>query len=234
MDKKSWELSVEELSETRKFDLYNSYVYSQRAGFEWLINFVNDLTNKLKEDGKISDLFEIRARIKAPKSAIHNDPNKALDDVFGMEIITATETELKVVMRAVARYMKKVRERNHNKDNGYKAWHRLLDFREEKLADLKINSEYLQLPLVEIQFKTMEVAVKSSGGSADHTAYKGESREEIQKKYDNGEFSVFTNIPTMWVSRNGEINMLSPDETLKKMYPFLKLKDKSNEKGDKK
>ena len=233
MEKKSWELSTEQVSETRKFDLYNNYVYSQREGFEKIMNFINDLTNHLKEEGKISDLFEIRARIKAPKSAIHNDPNKALNDVFGMEIITATETELKVVMEAISEYMKKVKEKDHDKSNGYKAFHRLLDFKTDKLEVLGDNIEHLQFPLVEIQFKTMEVAVKCSGGTADHMLYKGETKEEVQAKYDNGEYSIFTNIPTMWISRNGELRMLSPDETLKKMYPFLKLKDKNNEKSDK-
>jgi len=234
MDKKSWELSVEELSETRKLDLYNKYVYTQRAGFESLMNFINVITNKLKEDGEITDLFEIRARIKAPKSAIHNDEEKALDDVFGMEIITATEEELKRVIECILEYMDIFKEKNHNKKNGYKAYHKLLGLKQDKLGELDGKYENFQVPLIEIQFKTMAVSARCSGGTADHTIYKGESKEEIQRQYDNGEFSIYTNIPTMWISRNGELTMLSPDETLKKMYPFLKIKEKSNVKGEKK
>ena len=60
-----------------------------------------------------------------------------------------------------------------------------------------------------------------------------ELMDESNEQYDNGEYSIFTNVPTMWVSRNGEIKMLSVEETLKKMYPFLKLKERNNEKGDK-
>lgn len=234
MDKKNWELSNEEILETRKFDLYNNYVYSQKKGFEALINFINNLTNKMKEDGKISDLFEIRARIKAPQSAIHNDDHKVLNDVFGMEIITATEEELYMVANAILKHMDIVSEKKHDKANGYKALHRLLDLKKDEIENLDLDRKCIQIPLVEIQFKTMEVAVKSCGGTADHAIYKGETKEEVQRKYDNGEFSIFTNVPTMWVSRNGEIKMLSTEETLKKMYPFLKLKEKNNEKGDRK
>lgn len=228
MEKKSWELSEEEVTESRKFDLYNNYVYAQREGFELLINFINNLTNDLKEKGEISDLFEIRARIKAPQSAIHNDKRKALNDVFGMEIIAATEEELKRVQKEILNYMKILHEKNHNKENGYKAFHNLLDFNAEMIEQISPQNKKIQIPVVEIQFKTMDVAVRCSGGTADHTLYKGKTREEVQRKYDNGEFSIFTNVPIMWVSRNGEIRMLSTNETLKKMYPFLKLEEPSN------
>ena len=234
MSKKSWELSEEELNETVKLSEYNRYVFDQRPAFESLINFINNLTKKLNEDGEISDLYEIRARIKAPKSAIYNDEQKALDDVFGMEIITATEEESKKVIDCILKYMNVIREKNHNKKNGYKAYHKLLGLKSDILGDLDKNYIIDYVPLIEVQFKTVEVAVKCSGGTADHTVYKGHSKEDIQRQYDNGEFSIYTNIPTMWVSRNGELKLLSPDETLKKMYPFLKIKEKNNEKGDKK
>ena len=219
-----------EVSESQKFDLYNNYVYSQREGFERIINIINDMVNELKENGEISDFFEIRARIKAPKSAIRNDDQKALDDVFGMEIISATEDELEKIIDEIFKFMTPIKEKNHNKPNGYKAFHKLLNFKfhdSEKFKNITI-------PLIEIQFKTMEVAVKSSGGTADHTLYKGHNKEEIQAKYDNGEFNIYTNIPRMWVSRNGKLVMLSPEETLKKMYPFLKVKDakEKNEGGE--
>lgn len=218
--------AVQHLNETEKLEQYNMYVADLKKGFIEVMNFVNAKINDLIEIGKISDFTEIRARIKAAKSAIKNDNTKALDDIFGIEIITATEEEIEIISNNLRPYMKTTKSKKHNKLNGYKAQHKYCYFKKDKLEHLKKMSDVDQMPIIEIQLKTSEVYIKSNGGMADHTTYKGEDKSEIQRKFDNNEFSIYTNIPIMWTSRNRQMVILSPEETLKKIYPFLNTKKK--------
>lgn len=240
----SWKLSDQErkrvrekdeaiIKDTEKFMLYNEYIESQKKGFIAVMNFINDKLNDLIAKGKISELIQMRARIKSIESAMKNDSGKALDDVFGIEIITATENEITTILQNLAPYMLKTKCKNHNKPNGYKAKHKYWTFKRDKmhhLTDSNIDYEG-NIPMIEFQLKTSEVYVKcNNGGTADHTTYKGETKEEIQQKYDNGKFNVF-NTPTMWVSENDvnstkKMKLLSSEETLKKLYPFLNTKSK--------
>lgn len=219
------EKEQKKIDEFKKFQLYGEYVSTQRPGFEKIMNLINDWINELKEDGSVSEYVEIRARIKAVESAIYNDNRKALDDVFGMEVIAATEEELQIISNKILESFQVIREKNHDKSNGYKAQHKLIELNHEICSDLEMDN----MPLVEIQFKTLEVAIKSSSGSAAHTLYKGETKESVQAKYDGNVLKKSINVPVMWVSKEGKMVEISLEETLKKMYPFLKIKDNQKE-----
>lgn len=226
---KSWELTEQQKSKLRRPNEmqalyeYNEYVVQQQNQFEKIMEFVNSFVNNLIEEGEISEHTEIRARIKAAKSALHNDPVKALDDVFGMEIITATEYELEKIMENLQVLMNIYKAKDHDKPNGYKAKHRIMSVKQSQLSKMNIEPEHFELvPMVEFQFKTLATELACLQGNAEHSLYKGEKKEDVQKKYDNNEYEIF-DVPTMWVSRNGKMEMLTLDETLKKMYPFLKI-----------
>lgn len=213
------------IDEFKKFQLYGEYVSMQRPGFEKIMNLINDWINELKENGSVSEYVEIRARIKDASSAIFNDNRKALDDVFGMEVIAATEDELQIIINKILEYFEVIREKNHDKDNGYKAQHKLIELNHEICSDLGTDN----MPLVEMQFKTLEVAIKSSVGSAAHTLYKGETKESVQSKYDGNVLKKSINVPVMWVSKEGKMVEISLEETLKKMYPFLRIHNEEKE-----
>lgn len=214
----------------KKMQLYGEYVSIQRSGFEKIMNLINDWINELKENGNISEYIEIRARIKAIESAIYNDEKKALDDVFGMEVIAATEDELQIIIDKILENFEVIRQKNHDKDNGYKAQHKLIMLKQDECIELGISEEEMHnMPLLEIQFKTLEVAIRSSVGSADHSSYKGETKEGVQSKYDANGFKKSINVPTMWISKDGKMIEISLEETLKKMYPFLKLNNTKKE-----
>lgn len=234
---KSWTLSpgdkekveqknVSVVNDNLKLMLYNEFVEEQRKGFIAVMNFVNDKINNLIDEGRVSEFVQIRARIKAIASALRNDPSKALDDVFGMEIITATEEEYDTIIRHLIPYMYKTKSKNHDKPNGYKAKHKYWTLKKEKMEYLNGEFNYERnIPMIEFQFKTSEVQVKANIGSANHEDYKGEKKEDIQKKYDEGGFGIF-NTPYMWVSNDRKMVLLSKEETLKKIYPFLNTKSK--------
>jgi len=232
---KSWELTgaqkdkvrkIEEVKRNEMQDLheYNQYVVQQKKLFEKIMFYINELINNLRDYGEISEYTEVRARIKAPKSALNNDSIKTLDDTFGMEVITITEHEMKVVMEKIQQFMSIQKSKDHDKPNGYKAKHRIMTFKKDELERLGLEEEMFDVvPMIEFQFKTFETIMRCLKGPAEHTIYKGEKKEIIQEKYDNNEYNVFE-VPTMWVSKNGEMCMLTMEETLKKMYPFIRTK----------
>lgn len=234
MSEKSWELTEkqkrdileQEKNRNEMQDLfeYNRYIMQQERQFEKIMIFINNLINELKDYGKISEYTELRARIKAPKSALKNDPIKALDDAFGMEVIAVTEHEIEEIMNEMEKWLTVQKAKDHDKPNGYKAKHRIMTFKYDKIESADIEPEYFEIvPMIEFQFKTFETLMRSLKGDAEHTIYKGETKEKVQERYDNDEYDVF-DIPTMWVSKDGNIRMLTPEETLKKMYPFLRMK----------
>lgn len=83
------------------------------------------------------------------------------------------------------------------------------------------------VPMIEFQFKTIETWIISQTGEAEHSTYKGQDKEEIQKQYDTKTYDVF-DIPIMWISKNGEMKLLTPEEAFKKMHPFLKSRERED------
>lgn len=234
-ERKSWELtpeqkeSLEKRNPMQELYEYNKYVMQQEEEFVKVMNFVNSIINDLIEDREISEFAEIRARIKSQKSVLANDPVKAVDDVFGMEIITPTEQEYKRVIEELKEWMTVQKEKHHNKKNGYKATHLAMTFKKEHIKVLGIEEDkYEEIPMIEFQFKTIETMIRSSRGEAIHSKYKGESLEEIQRKYDAGEYREGSNgvfeLPSMWKSHRGKMILLDTEETLQTMHPFLKTK----------
>lgn len=225
---------TEIISNAEKFDYYDNYISAQRKPFLDFMQYLNSWINGLKAEGLISDYVELRARIKSPTSAIRNDNNKALDDCFGMELICATEQEIKYLLNSMSEFMhSSTKQKSHDKPNGYKAEHRYLtlkqDFYNLIYPDIDSDSQDIlsnQVPLIEFQLKTIEIDIISNLGSADHTTYKGSKRDQIQELYDKGELKVGQNLPRMWCSENGIMKLLSDERTAKKLYPFLDITNK--------
>lgn len=218
---------AEILSNAEKFDLYEDYIAMQKKPFMDLMNYLNNYINELKARGKISDYVEFRARIKAPSNAIENDSKKALDDCFGMELICATEEEIHCLIDELYKLMDVTdKVKHHNKPNGYKAEHFYSSLKKEVLSSLYPNmteqeKEGLNFPLVEFQLKTIAVDIQANSGSAGHAKYKKADPFEVQNMYDRGDLIVGRNLPRMWCSVNGKMELLSDMQTARKIYPFL-------------
>lgn len=90
-------------------------------GFAETINLV---ISKLENDGIIGKT-KLRTRIKTVKSALTNTEEKALDDIFGFELVTQNERDKEVLMLLIHNLFseKYSRHKNHNKSNGYFAHH---------------------------------------------------------------------------------------------------------------
>lgn len=217
---------------------YQEFVACQKSGFLKLMNHINQLLTEYRDSGKISSFVEFRARIKSPASAMANDSKKLLDDVFGMELICATEQEIDFLIEEITKLMEICREPHfHDKPNGYKAKHYSLALAPENLNSIYPNKNFVEgskefdeeiskMPVIEFQFKTIAVAINASYGTAAHTNYKQVDPEKIQEDFDNNNLKRGNNLPYMWVSSmnsSGKPTMkeLDNDEVAKKLYPFL-------------
>ena len=101
-----------------------------------------------------------------------------------MEVLAATEDELEVIKNKIEEYMVANEERCNkwDKPNGYKAEHRMLTLKKDKTALLGLeNEEYENIPEIEFQFKTLEVAINAATGKASHSTYKQVDKEEINQ-----------------------------------------------------
>lgn len=166
--------------------------------------------------------------------------NKALDDVFGITIITDTQKEVETVLEEIKNNFKIGKEKRMNKPN-YQAVH----------LSLWGDDENPNSPIVECQLKTMQNHIDSY----DHTLYKTETmlrrklyeagiieknikpklnekgqekvEQVIQEYYNNNGFSILTNIPRMWEASFNEgpevmeIRHLSEAQAIKRVYPSL-------------
>lgn len=96
---------------------YNQYVNSQRSNFEEIINLINDIISVLKREGIISETSQISARIKAYSSAKENHlKGRNLKDVFGIELIGATEREKRYLSKMINGMINRKRGRQRQKD----------------------------------------------------------------------------------------------------------------------
>lgn len=223
-----WRVEIKETppNEMEKYSLYSDYVTTQKRGFVEVIRIVDDLISELQDNGELTGYVKINARIKSTESALRNDDkeDKTLDDVFGIEILAGNEKALRKIVNKLEECMRVRKEKIHDKDNGYKAMHRIMDLTREIYERIsKGRVPYTQVPLVEFQFKTFEVKENATSGPANHWEYKGETKEQMQEMYDRNEFNEH-NLPIMYTVENHRIRILDKQETIRELYPFLKLR----------
>lgn len=232
---------VADITEREARRSYEKFVMGQEEPFINFLNYLNQYMNQLKDKGVISPFLQFRARIKSPISAIKNDGRKSLDDIFGIEIICATDEEIEEAKKALEEIATKPdfqgkEEKTIKKDNGYEAIHCFYVLNDETIQQInqkakeKNQQEYPKelFPAMEVQYKTIKVFYEANYGTARHDQYKGVNEEEIQKLYDMGQLVLGERLPYMWISdeNSDKVRELSTNEVLKKMYPFLKLKTK--------
>lgn len=223
-------------SEKEKENIFNEYLNEQQEQFIRIINYINEYMNTLREKGIISSFLEMRARIKSKESAFNNDGVKALNDVFGMELICASEEEINIAIESLSKLFIVVKRKVHNNKNGYKALHYTCSAKEdliELLWQMQFEKDYI--PLIEFQYKTIAVDYRSTYGKKNHEEYKHTDIEQVQRLYDEGKLIQGKNIPYMWISdsNNKKMRKLTVEETIKKMYPSIKMKEKYKEQGKK-
>lgn len=125
MEEKSFRDSIKVYTpnDQQQARLYDRFINQQESQFELYINYINEVLCTLKHYRIVSDFTQFNARIKSLKSALDNDDQKALDDVFGIEVDFGTPGEKAFVSEIIKSTLNIKREKIHNKDNGYVASH---------------------------------------------------------------------------------------------------------------
>lgn len=108
----------------REIEAYKSFLSETLPGYIGLMEAINHTITELEIDGIVGKT-KLRARLKSVNSALKNTDEKVLDDIFGFEIITPTERDKEIIMLIIHNLFvgKYVRQKNHNKSNGYFAHH---------------------------------------------------------------------------------------------------------------
>ena len=121
--KESIKVKNYEINDTEKEMLFRKFVDSQRNHFESYMNFINSELCVLKHYSIVSDFTRFLARIKSVESSVKNDKTKALNDVFGIEVDSATPGESALVVMLLNSTLSCTKESVKNKENGYIAYH---------------------------------------------------------------------------------------------------------------
>ena len=201
--------------------LYFEFVKFQEEGFKQVLEFINSTIFRLKEDYFISSKTTITARIKDLDSAMKNyNCNKMLDDIFGIEIVCNNDEELNWIKSTIEKIMISTKSKNFNKENGYKAQHESYypDSKSEAAKRWKMCSD--NVPIVELQFKTQDVAYTET---ASHHCYKERDQENVAEILKNNVLEIGRHLPKMWMSTDGFIRELKYEEIIQKIYPFIDL-----------
>lgn len=114
----------EKEEEKNKIDAYRNFISEAMPGYIRFIETLNQVITKLEQTGVIGRT-KMKTRVKAINSSIHNTEQKELDDIFGFEFITENERDKEILMLIIHNLMvaKYIRQKNHNKSNGYFAHH---------------------------------------------------------------------------------------------------------------
>ncbi|MDO5555744.1 MAG: hypothetical protein Q4G09_03580 [Clostridia bacterium] len=209
-------------------------------------DYVNEICqNKLmKRILKQINLSDYTITEETDKNLINKSyKGKELDDIFGINIIVHSEEELEKLEEAL-RIDFAVRKKIEKRKPEYCANHLYLWN--------KTGDEYS--PLIECQLKTLSNHINSHDHTlykvetniANYLQKNHQSSKKlkirlnengthkvweiIQQFYNEGEFNIMTNIPRMWEGtfdeELGQMQLveLSENQTLKRMYPNLKVK----------
>lgn len=103
-------------------DGYKEFVQDLGGEFLKFVELYNDCINIAKRNELIGST-KLKARIKDFSSSHTNTDVKLLDDMFGMEVVTATELEKEFFMLFNHLIFKFFNDKKYNKDNGYRAYH---------------------------------------------------------------------------------------------------------------
>lgn len=231
----------EKLTEEQAREIYKRYVEEQQEQFIAFINYLNQYLNKLKEQNEVLKNVQLRARIKATKSALKNYEIKALNDVFGIEFVCENEEGITILQDEMKKILNVTRIKVHNKNNGYRAIHHSCTMKKKLVEKLNILLEQKGIkpvgmdlfPLIEIQYKTSNVFGEANLGKANYQKYKHIEEEQlkrIKQLYESGKLAVGELIPYMWMSSStdGKMKKLSTEEILRKMYPGLNIVENDN------
>lgn len=153
----------EEEKMEREIEAYKDFINEALPGYIKFIEVMNKIITDLEAKGIIGKT-KIRARLKAINSSINNTEEKILDDIFGIEIITQNERDKEILMIIIHNLFVKeyIRQKNHNKSNGYFAHHCIgsVKRKSDLTEDLNLQEHILDAQTNELKEEYRDMSTK--------------------------------------------------------------------------
>lgn len=115
---------------------YRTYISDLGEGFLKIAEQYIECIKIAKKNELIGDT-QVKVRIKDYSSSAKNTEKKMLDDVFGMEVVTANEREKEILMLFVHLLSDIQKDKKYNKESGYVSYHCTADFSPNRSDTLK-------------------------------------------------------------------------------------------------
>lgn len=148
-----------------ELDAYRKYVSECLPGFINFMELLNSAITTLEDDLVMSNI-KFKARLKDGISSLKNTENKALDDIFGFELITPNERDKEILMLLMHKIFDEklcYKAKNHDKSNGYKAHHCIGILKHEFTGD---------------EFSDIEAYILNAKGKAIKKKYRDLTKQE--------------------------------------------------------
>lgn len=233
--REKFEREQEELNERlRQYYEYSNFIENTSETFSIKRRLLMSIIENGIKNKALNEEVKMTSRIKSNKSVYENRKlNKNLDDIFACTILTRTQDELDFLY------------------NEFKENEAIQIVREKAIKKEKFVAQHIYLligersNLVECRLQT----IQEFENSYSHALYKENGDEDLSKEqikcieetkqrlYNSGSAEIYSEISAQWRAyyntRTGRMfeRQLTTNETLKELYPFLKLKEEKKEKG---
>ena len=201
---------------------YKSFINHQIEGYEITAKMVGYIIERMRQENKISSEVQITGRIKSYYSAYENSNKKSVDDCFGIRIVGKKE-DLSKIEKQLESFLVIDKTKDHRKKKKkYNAVHQMVHMKKQYTDKTQI--DYNLFPLIEIQYWDMDLKKLCTTGELSYANYKKSDFQRISVEFVANPEKVLQEMPIYYEITGNNIHMLTPEETLYRLYPQMENK----------
>ena len=210
---------MESLNEMR--ESYYDYIEQKRRGYEITAKMIGYIIEKMQNAKIISQDIIISGRIKSFKSVCENIGKKAVDDYFGIRII-GNRKDLEQIEERISKILvvDSVKDHRKRKDTKYNGIHEMVHMDRKYAESNGIDSNLF--PEIEIQYWDEKTKEQCLYGELSYANYKSKDLLEIINRLNREPEETLKDLPICYEIEGNTVNILTPEETLYRLYPEIK------------
>ena len=201
-------------------EAYDSYINSQKKGYEITAKIIGHVIKRLEQAGYISADVQVTGRIKSFRSTYENTNKKKVDDCFGIRIV-GTNEDLIAIKNQLEKILVVTQTKDHRKkkDTAYNGIHQMAYLQKQYADHSRIC--YENFPLIEIQYWSRETQRRCMNGDLKYANYKkGDYKEFMEELKERGTKDL-NDLPEYYEIIGNKIIELNSIDTLYKLYPDI-------------
>lgn len=199
---------------------YKSFITHQKSGYEITAKMIGYIVDKMVQEKMITGDVQITGRIKSYHSVYENSHKKSVDDCFGIRIVGKREDLVKI-KEQLEKILVIDRTKDHRKKKKkYNAVHQMVHIKKQYIEGKGL--DYNLFPVIEVQYWDMDLEQLCTKGELSYANYKKSDYQRIRKQFAQNPQEVLKQMPIYYDIVGNKIYMLSPEETLYKLYPEMK------------